>query len=300
MRMHGLVPDPPAFEAEPPRPPSVVEPRKVTFVPEGGYQIQRPRMPQPAPSYHREVIPDLDDPIAAGLKELQPAHATFEDEIARAEQIATLVDECADMRQQCKKFRIDVRHLPEITQDAPEAMIRTTHKTLRSRLRGHRYVSVAEDAMLEVASVLGDLCDGSWALFGDFRPDLRTLRNTLNMRLPRIRTSTQSGVTQTFGNMSLGGPWGDVAMEWATATASTLANAHRARKHPKRQEDQARSTNMRKYAETRSQTVIPNPNPSSSSSPSPYARIPPPTTQTPHPRTSVLDGVGGGDDGMSG
>lgn len=200
---------------------------------------------------HTFINQHPQDHISIGLEQLQPTHIRIEEQVARAEQYAQAVDEAINLRQQCIRLRMDVTHMPTINYDTPESTVISVRNSLQKRLRAARYVNYTEDFMLEFASALGDMFNGEWTLFGDFRPDFRDLRNSVNVRISRLRPSTQAAVASSFGDMSFGGAWGDIFFEWGTAMASTAINAHRKRKKPIRYNDQQRSTLMVQYAQNR-------------------------------------------------
>ena len=100
-----------------------------------------------------------------------------------------MVDEVVSLRTQCERSRLDIQLIPLVDYKSPEEDVRAVLKALQGRLRASRHVAVFEEGLLELSSALGDMFDGSWTMFGDFKPDLRDLRNVLNVRVSRLRSA---------------------------------------------------------------------------------------------------------------
>jgi hypothetical protein len=176
---------------------------------------------------------------------------TFEQQLAQADHIAQLVDEYHDLREQADRLRMKgMERFPDITYDSPEHVIVVAHRALKTQMQGQKFTHMGNELLLELASAMGDICDGSWRLFGNFHPDLRGLRNSLSIRLPRMRTSMTAAVKHTFGAMDMS-PWGEVCFEVGAASALTLTAAHRRRTAPAVFQSQQRADNIGKIAESR-------------------------------------------------
>jgi hypothetical protein len=217
-------------------------------------------MPAPAGNAHANFSPN-DVPEDLRQEQIANSHgmngfgsAAYEDTFARQMQVAEehgrMVDEYHELLSQAKRMRLGgLERLPQINYDSPFGIVASARKTLRGQMQGVRFTGVAEDMLLEVASAAGDFCDGSWTLLGNFRPDLRPLRNTLAARLPRMRPSTSTAVRQTFGDLDVG-PWGEIGLETLTSVATTLSSTHRARTRPITYANQRRGDSISRIAES--------------------------------------------------